>query len=119
MRGDVSYTTAAGSWSRRGALVEIRSVLDTPIAKFPLQFLAGSGDNSWSYIRYVISLLIVEDPEHPGDIFTESDELVDQSSVPVSGPYKFIENGECRIRRRSFVLDLFVNLLQVKSARSH
>jgi hypothetical protein len=93
MRGEVSYLGASSKWRRQGD-VEVHSILDTSIASFPLEFLECNGDNTWSYIRFVISLLVDEDPSHHGAIHTESGVPVGLSDAPVAGVYTFIEAGE-------------------------
>lgn len=92
-RGEVVYTAATGKWRRQDA-VRILSVLDTHLAAFPIIFLETCGDNTWSYIRYVIGLLVEEDAEHPGAIFAEQGEPVVPSDAPIAGDYRFIEARE-------------------------
>ncbi len=64
---EITYKTAAQAWPR-GPRVIILSTVDTEIAKFPLAFLETCGDNTWSYVFYVISLLVEADPMHTGAI---------------------------------------------------
>jgi hypothetical protein len=100
--GEVRYTTATGFW-RHGGVLSVYSVADTRIALFPMKFLEASGDNTWAYVQFVVSLLVDEDPEHPGAILTEEDEIVDPSSAPTAGRYKFIEQGESFMRSISYL----------------
>ena len=71
----VSYTKATSAWPR-GDVLHIVLAVDTVIASFPIQFVRESGDNTWGYIAFVISLLVVEEPDHPR-------EIVDQAYDPV------------------------------------
>jgi hypothetical protein len=92
-RTEVTYTTALSRWRRQGA-VRIISVLDTPLATIPMQFLEQGGDNTWSYIQFIISLIIVEDAGHPGGFYTLENEPVVLTSVPAAGKFRFVEYGE-------------------------
>ncbi len=93
MPGRRTYNTAASAWPRSGRLV-IESVLDTTIAKFPLNFLETCGDNTWSYVSYVVSLLVEADPQYPGHIvWPENGHPVDSQCAPVAGMFKYVEQG--------------------------
>lgn len=87
-----TYTTALGVWRRSGA-VHISSLHDTKIASFPLDFLRSCGDHTWEYILFVVSLLIVIDADHPGQLHDDQDDLIDLRDLPTPGNYRYIERG--------------------------
>ena len=94
MPGDKTYTTAAGTWPRCPKLT-IESTLGTRIARLPLNFLETCGDNTWSYVSFVVSLLVIEDVEHPGSIINpETDRPVFPNEIPQAGVFRFIEQGK-------------------------
>lgn len=116
MPGQKTYNTAASAWPRSGRLV-IESVLDTLIAKFPLNFLETCGDNTWVYVSYVISLLVEPDPRHPGAIIDpESGRPVNPNDIPVAGTFKYIEEGAPAIEHLGPML---TSLLPGKSSDVH
>ena len=90
---DVTYKTAAQAWPR-GPRMIILSNVDTEIAKFPLAFLASCGDNTWSYVLYVVSLLVNEDAHHSGSIVDLEGRPVDAHDAPIAGTFRYIEEGE-------------------------
>jgi hypothetical protein len=91
--GDKTYTTAAGKW-RRSDTVTIVSIHDKRIARFPIDFLATCGDNTWSYVNHVVSLLVVVDPDHSGSILDPATGLpVDPDAAPTAGQYRYVEEG--------------------------
>lgn len=93
MPGDKMYTTAAGVWPRCPKLT-IDSCNGTRIARFPLDFLATSSHNTWSYVCYVVSLLVKGDPHHPGSIIDPLNGLpVDLDGVPRAGTFPYVEQG--------------------------
>jgi len=93
MPGDKTYTIAAGVWPRCLKLT-IESFVGTRIARFPLDFLETSSDNTWSYVCYVISLLVVADPRHPGSVIDPQTGFpVDNDGVPRAGTFQYIEEG--------------------------
>ena len=93
-----TYNTAASAWPRSKRLLLV-SVLDTPIAKFPINYLESCGDNTWEYVSYVVSLLVEADPLHPGAIIDpEHGNAVDPCATPVAGTFRYIENGTTRER---------------------
>ena len=93
MPGKMTYNTAASAWPRSGRLI-IESVLDTTIAKIPLNFLQTCGDNNWAYVSYVVSLLVEADSQYPGYIIDpQTGHEVDSHSAPVAGTFKYIEHG--------------------------
>jgi hypothetical protein len=93
MPSDKTYTIAAGVWPRSPKLT-IESTVGTRIARIPLNFLETSGDNTWSFVSYIVSLLVVPDPAHRGSIIDSSSGLsVDPDGVPQAGTFRFIEQG--------------------------
>ena len=93
MPGEKTYTLAAGVWPR-SAKITIESRVGTRIARLPLNFLQTCGDNTWSYISYLISLLVIADPLHPGFIIDPLTGLpVDGDGTPSAGTFQFIEQG--------------------------
>jgi hypothetical protein len=94
MPSEKTYTIAAGVWPR-SAKITIESRLGTRIARLPLNFLATCGDNTWSYVSYVLSLLVIADPLHPGCIVDPQTGMpVDGNAAPFAGTFHFIEEGE-------------------------
>ena len=87
-----TYTTALGVWRRSGA-VHILSVHDTKIASFPISFLHSCGDDSWSYILRVVSLLIEVDLNHPGQLRDDHGQLVNLRDPPNAGEFRYVEDG--------------------------
>lgn len=91
----VSYTVAASKW-RRSGYVEIASVFDTPIASFPMAFLASCGDNSWDYILKVV-VHVIERPETTSNakiIELKHNTLVDLHETPLEGSYRYLTPGK-------------------------
>lgn len=89
---NVTYTSASGRWRRSGFVIVV-SVHDTSIASFPIRFLQSCMDNTWSYVLYVISLLIEVDSNHPGNIVDILDHPVNAQDPPAAGTYRYIEQG--------------------------
>jgi hypothetical protein len=87
-----TYTTASGVW-RPGGVIKIASLLDTPIASFPLDFVKDGGDNTWRYILLVVALLVDVDPEHPGHIEDPTGNVVILEQAPTSGIFIYVEQG--------------------------
>jgi hypothetical protein len=93
MPGEKTYTIAAGVWPR-SPKVTIESCVGTRIARLPLNFLETCGDNTWSYVSYLVSLLVVCEEEHPGSVIDPQTGMpVDPDEVPRSGTFMFIEQG--------------------------
>lgn len=88
----VSYTKATSAWPR-GDVIHIISAVDTTIASFPLQFVLRSGDNTWHYIAFVVSLLVVQHPTHPGNIVDAAGNPVVLEDEPSPGTFRYIEQG--------------------------
>ena len=87
-----TYTTAAGVW-RRGGVVEIVSSFGTPIACFPIDFLASSGDNTWAYVYFAIGLLIRVKERYPGRISDPEGLAVLPDLSRRAGIYTYTEEG--------------------------
>jgi hypothetical protein len=100
-RGEVTYTSAKAKW-RRSGVVQIVSVVDTPLAIFPVKFLQTCGDNTWSYILFVVKLLIEEDSHHPGALYNHAGQPVSPEATPISGVYRLIENGKPPLFRDNY-----------------
>ena len=93
MPGDKTYTTAAGVWPRCPKLT-IDSYVGTRIARFPLDFLETCGDNTWSYVCHVVSLLVIADSQHPGWVHDIRTGLpVEAGGIPQPGTFQYIERG--------------------------
>lgn len=93
MPSEKIYTLASGVWPR-STKVTVETCVGTRIARLPINFLETCGDNTWSYVSYVISLLVIADPMHPGHIIDFRTGLpVDPDDVPTAGTYRFIEQG--------------------------
>ena len=82
----ITYKTAAQAWPRGPRLIILSSV-DTEIAKFPLAFLESCGDNTWSYVFYVVSLLVEAAPMHKGAIVNLDGRPVNLHSEPIAGRF--------------------------------
>jgi hypothetical protein len=93
-----TYTTASGVW-RRGGVIKIASIMETPIASFPLDFVRDGGDNTWRYISYVVGLLVEVDPSHPGHIEDENGAAVVLNQAPPTGLFRYIEQGISNVLR--------------------
>jgi hypothetical protein len=93
MPSEKTYTIAAGVWPR-SPKVTIESCIGTRIARLPLNFLETCGDNTWSYVSYLLSLLVVPEEKHPGSIIDPHTGLiVDPNAIPHAGTFTFIEQG--------------------------
>jgi hypothetical protein len=93
MPGEKTYTLSIGKW-RRSGIVTILSALDTKIARFPVSFLASCGDNTWSYVFFVVSLLVESDPQHPSTIVDlNTGQSVGLNEAPQAGMYRLVEQG--------------------------
>ena len=93
MAGTETFPLAISSWPRDSKL-NVISVIGTRIASFPMAFLQTCGDNSWSYVYFVISLLVEEDPEHPASLIDRRTGLsVVPDGIPHSGTFEYIEQG--------------------------
>ena len=93
MPSEKTYIIAAGVWPRSPKLT-IESSVGTRIARIPLNFLDTSGDNTWSFVSHIVSLLVVLDPAHPGSIIdTQSGLCVDPDGAPQAGTFRYIEQG--------------------------
>ena len=88
----VSYTKATSAWPR-GDVLQIISAVDTVIASFPIQFVRQSGDNTWRYIAFVISLLVVEESDHPRVIVDAAFNPVALDAQPDAGVFRYIETA--------------------------
>lgn len=88
----VSYTMASSKW-RRSGYVEIISTHGTPIASFPINFLASCGDNTWHFVQHVISLVIEVDPHFLGTIVNIDGQEVDVQGAPAIGTFHYVEKG--------------------------
>ncbi len=98
MSTDLTYTTAVGAWPK-GPYILIESNIGTRIGVLPLKFLETCGDNTWEYVSYVISLLIIPDPAHPGSIIDpKTGTAVDLQAAPTATEfcniYTFVEQGK-------------------------
>ena len=91
MVGDKIYTMASSAWRRAGDIT-ILSVLGSRIARFPMGLLAACGDNSWSYILIVLSLLVATEHDHPFSTVDDGTEgRVRETEAPKAGIYRLIE----------------------------
>lgn len=85
-----TYTKAVMLWPR-GDYLEILSPVDTVIASFPIKFVRQSGDDTWRYIAFVISLLVVEEADHPRVIVDAASIPVDLDTQPSPGVFRYIK----------------------------
>ena len=86
----VSYTKATSAWPR-GDILQIVSAADTVIASFPIQFVRQGGDNTWRYIAFVVSLLVIVDPAHPCVIVDAAFHPVALDEQPDAGVFRYVE----------------------------
>ena len=87
----VHYISSPGKWRRCG-VVDVVSLHDTRIASFPVDFLKSCGDNTWSFVLFVVQLLVIPDSEHPGAICEENNEksTVELHHAPREGTYRYV-----------------------------
>ena len=90
----IHYISSPGKWRRCG-VVEVVSLHDTRIASFPVDFLESCGDNTWSFVLFVVQLLVIPDPEHPGAIYEENiaETAVQLHDSPQEGTYRYVQPG--------------------------
>ena len=90
----VHYISSPGKWRRCG-VVEVVSLHDTLIASFPVDFLLSCGDNTWSFVLFVVQLLVIHDSEHPGAIYADkhADSAVELDRSPTEGTYRYVQSG--------------------------
>ena len=84
-----SYTTATTAWPR-GEILQITSAVDTVIASFPIQFVRQGGSDTWEYIAFVLSLLVVEEPDNPRAIVDADFNPVPLDAQPVAGVFRYV-----------------------------
>lgn len=88
-----TYPLALDLWDS-GSSVIIRSATGTRIASFPLNFISRGGDNSWSYVLYVIGQLIIPESSRTGIIKDEHGRVLDPNEPPSAGVFFFFQEGK-------------------------
>lgn len=84
----IYYPLALDLWDYSSSIV-IRSTKGTRIATFPLDFISRGGDNSWSYVLYVIDRLIISESSRGGIIKDEYGRVLDPNDCPSAGVFFF------------------------------
>lgn len=87
-----TYPLALDLWDS-GSSVIIRSAIGTRIASFPLNFISRGGDNSWSYVLYVIGQLIIPESSRTGIIKDEHGRVLDPNERPSAGVFFFFKRA--------------------------
>ena len=90
----IHYISSPGK-GRRCGVVEVVSLHDTRIASFPVDFLKSCGDNTWSFVLFVVQLLVIPDPEHLGAIYEENNQetAVELHHSPRVETYRYVQSG--------------------------
>lgn len=88
-----TYPLALDLWDS-GSSVIIRSATGTRIASFPLDFISRGGDNSWSYVLYVIGQLIIPESSRTGIIKDEHGRVLEPNESPSAGVFFFSQVGK-------------------------
>lgn len=89
----IYYPLALDLWDYSSSIV-IRSMKGTRIATFPLDFISRGGDNSWSYVLYVIDRLIISESSRGGIIKDEHGRVLDPNDSPSAGVFFFSQEGK-------------------------
>lgn len=88
-----TYPLALDLWDA-GSSVVIRSTNGTRIASFPLDFISRGGDNTWSYVLYVIDQLIISESGRGRIIKDEHGRVLDPNESPSAGEFVFSIEGK-------------------------
>lgn len=88
-----TYPLALDLWDA-GSSVVIRSTNGTRIASFPLDFISRGGDNTWSYVLYVIDQLIISESGRGRIIKDEHGRVLDPNESPSAGEFVFSLEGK-------------------------
>ncbi|WVO21738.1 uncharacterized protein IAS62_003050 [Cryptococcus decagattii] len=83
-----TYPLALDLWDA-GSSVVIRSTNGTRIASFPLDFISRGGDNTWSYVLYVIDQLIISESGRGRIIKDKHGRVLDPNESPSAGEFVF------------------------------
>lgn len=83
-----SYEKAIASWN--SPQIEIISLDGKAIARIPHAFLAGGGDNTWSYVFHVVQHLVVES----GGWIYLSGLPINLDLLPSPGVYVYAVDGQ-------------------------
>nr|ODN89885.1 hypothetical protein L204_06162 [Cryptococcus depauperatus CBS 7855] len=86
------YPLAISFW-KDSSLVEINSDHGTFIAAFPLDFIRQGGDNTWSYVLFVVRQLVVLEPDQLGQLQDENGVELDLNEAPKAGTFCFHVEG--------------------------
>nr|ODN94504.1 hypothetical protein L204_04637 [Cryptococcus depauperatus CBS 7855] len=86
------YPPAISFWKDSSSVV-IDSDHDTRIAIFPLDFIRQGGDNTWSYVLYVVRQLVVLEPDQLGQLKDENGAELDLNEAPEAGTFRFHIEG--------------------------
>ena len=83
-----TYDGAITRWRRSGRVI-INTDHGTRLAAFPASFLDKCGDNTWSYIFYVMELLVEPVKGCQGVIMDEDGAAMDKDFIPAAGVYTY------------------------------
>nr|ODN86713.1 hypothetical protein L203_03961 [Cryptococcus depauperatus CBS 7841] len=102
------YPLAAHFWGSP-EIVAVHSDHGTRIAMFPLEFIRKGGDNTWSYVLYVVCQLIVLEPGQSCQLQNEDGIELDLNEAPEAGSFRLVlEPGQsCQLQNEDGIeLDL-------------
>ena len=83
-----TYDGAITRWRRSGHVI-INTEHGVRLAAFPASFLDKCGDNTWSYIFYVLGLLVEPVDDCPGIIMDDAGVAVTTDQTPIAGVYRY------------------------------
>nr|ODO04312.1 hypothetical protein L204_00670 [Cryptococcus depauperatus CBS 7855] len=86
------YPLAVHFWGSP-EIVAVHSDHGTRIAVFPLEFIRKGGDNTWSYVLYVVRQLIVLEPGQSCQLQNEDGIELDLNEAPQAGSFRFHVEG--------------------------
>nr|ODN86712.1 hypothetical protein L203_03960 [Cryptococcus depauperatus CBS 7841] len=86
------YALAVRLWGSP-EIVAVHSDHGTRIAVFPLEFIRKGGDNTWSYVLYVVRQLIVLEPGQSCQLQNEDGIELDLNEAPEAGSFRFHVEG--------------------------
>jgi hypothetical protein len=84
-----TYSLTTRLWPTLGA-IEIQDANGQRIVALSIEFLQRGGVHSWAYVKDVTACCVVEE----GRVANLDGTVVDESSAPVAGIYRFLRSGE-------------------------
>jgi len=90
------YNLASHYWG--GDSISLRASTQTGdiFATIPVEFLRGSGMNTWFYVSVLANMLVNPEPNCSGVIQMTGGDALDYSSEPCAGEYVYTYPGKCR-----------------------